>query len=652
VEAGTIAAWRWDPSEKAFSWSEGMHELFGVTPDEFGGVGSALEGFAHPEDRTMVSEQLVEIREGAKPRPLECRLVRADGAVRWVRVEGDAFTDEVGKAVVVGIVRDITERKRAEQALQESEEKWHSMVENAHDYIFLIDRDLKLQYVNRTAPGLTPDDVIGTSVLDYVSPVSREDAREAFRRVFETGRGEAHWHRGAGRSGELAWYSVRLGPVRIGGRIESVAAVVTDITERKRAEQALQESEEKWHSLVENAQDFIFLVDRDLKLQYVNRTAPGLTPDQVIGTSILNYISPEYQDEARRAVELVFETGGTETYEHSGPRPEGELAWYSVRMGPVKLGERVVSVAAVATDITQRKRAEETILARDEVNRTLLDAIPDMMFRLGRDGTYLDFIPAKGQKPFVPPTEFVGRTVDHVLPPAPAREIMECVRTTLATDEAQACEYELTEDGKSHHYEARVVATGTDEVLLLARDVTQRKLVEQELGEADARYQALLDKHTNGVALVVDREVRYTNARFQELLGYSAEELEGRLAGDLVVPEDRPRLAQRMKALAEGSPEYPSRYRAVRKDGQQVPIEVHTRMVPYQGKLASLATIRDVSQRQDESTWDDVVTPLQNALSALEAAAPHIAFDSPVDHHVVSAVGSLIKAMRAAASQT
>jgi len=134
-----------------------------------------------------------------------------------------------------------------------------------------------------------------------------------------------------------------------------------EIADRKQAEKALRESEERWRSLVQNAPDIIFTCERDGKLLFINRTVPGITVEQTIGTSVYDYIPPEDQDILRQSFDQVFQTGEPVYYETTGTGANGITSWYASRVGAVKHDGQVAALMVVATDITERKRAEAAL---------------------------------------------------------------------------------------------------------------------------------------------------------------------------------------------------------------------------------------------------------------------------------------------------
>lgn len=106
-------------------------------------------------------------------------------------------------------------------------------------------------------------------------------------------------------------------------------------------------------------------------------------------------------------------------------------------------------------------------------SKAILDAVPDMMFRIDRDGRYLEYKPAKGLEPFVPPDQLLGRTMQEVLPKKVADEALGLIRTTLDTGEAQLFEYQLLENGGLTKYEARIVPLGENDVLAIVRLISR-----------------------------------------------------------------------------------------------------------------------------------------------------------------------------------
>jgi PAS domain S-box-containing protein len=161
---------------------------------------------------------------------------------------------------------------------------------------------------------------------------------------------------------------------------------------------------------------------------------------------------------------------------------------FDISVYPVFDSQRnAVRVAVFASDITERKRAEQELERAHARTETIIRAVPDMMFVVGRDGTYIDFIPTEEQEPLFSPNEFLGRTVVELMPAELAQRTMDLIEATLESGEMQSMEYDLdTSDGRVE-YECRIVVAGEDKVLAIIRDVTAQKLLAQQEERRRAR---------------------------------------------------------------------------------------------------------------------------------------------------------------------
>lgn len=154
------------------------------------------------------------------------------------------------------------------------------------------------------------------------------------------------------------------------GRVVGALGVATDITERVRAEEAVREAEERWRSVLEHTPDIVFSMDRQGTLLYMNHVGPQLKLDEVVGTSGFRYVAPEHHQHVRDAIEAIFRTGEPQRYEILSTNGKGGQGWYSCRLGPVRRSGEIVAVAGAATEVTERRQAEEALrLTRDDLER-------------------------------------------------------------------------------------------------------------------------------------------------------------------------------------------------------------------------------------------------------------------------------------------
>ncbi len=217
-------------------------------------------------------------------------------------------------------------------------------------------------------------------------------------------------------------------------------------------------------------------------------------------------------------------------------------------------------------------RASEAVegLQRSEArNRALLEAMPDMMFRLDRGGRFLDFKPARGLEPVAAPAQFIGRSIAEVLPGPVSEQCLRRVEKALATGTTQVFEYPLARNGRVREYEARAVVSGENEALAIVRDVTQQKQAARALQRERDFIATVLDT-ARALVMVRNRQGRIVrfNRACEQVTGYAAAEVERRRAWDFLLPVEE---AARERAVFENllAGKYPGDYQShwITRDG-------------------------------------------------------------------------------------
>ena len=407
----------------------------------------------------------------------------------------------------------MSEREYADDELRETEERqrrYEFIASATHDFMTLISRDYVYEAANAAyceAHGLAQEDVVGKSVAELWGPEAFENPiRPRLDECFagnEVSYEEWFEFPALGRR----CFEVAFSPYRADdGEVTHVAAVSRDVTELVTALERLQ-------VFTETAGAPMAVYDREGVISMMNRqaaTSVGGAPEDFIGRRITD-LFPEGGEEYLQRIREVFRTEESCSYED---RVEllGKERWFYATYKPIHdRSGALQGVQIHAEDLTERKEAEEALRRSEETTNSILAAMPDLVFRMSADGTFLDYRPSNEVSPALPPEAFLGRKVSDVLPEELGRRVGDAVEATLSSGEPQALEYKLPDplpDGEVRNFEARITRIAEEEVLAIVRDVTDARRAEEESRRQDERYRELIES-SHEVFFSKDLEGRY-----------------------------------------------------------------------------------------------------------------------------------------------
>ncbi|MBF0293526.1 MAG: PAS domain S-box protein, partial [Nitrospinae bacterium] len=410
AEAQRIAKmgnWEWDIVSGANLWSDEQFRIFGFEPGSFSPDYEFFMNALLPEDRPKVRAALDDVLAGRAPYSIDCQITTPDGTVKHIHCEGEIKHDPSGKSVrMAGTVQDITDRKRAEQAIRESEEKFRAIFEGATDYIMVLEptRDGSPPIIiDASEPafakhGYSRQELIGKPItfLDL------EDAKIPMRMGELFRKGTAQFevvHRRKDGSQFLA--EVFSKSIDVGGKT-IFYTIERDITDRKKAETALRQSEERYRTLVNNIEAAVVVHSTDTSITAINQKALdllGITAEQAYGRMSMDpewrFLTPEGKPlslEMYPVNQVLSSAASLNEMVVGINRPvRRDVVWVVVSAVPV-FDEKgnIKEVFVSFMDITERKRAEEQLRLISIYTRNLIETSLDPLVTINADGKITD----------------------------------------------------------------------------------------------------------------------------------------------------------------------------------------------------------------------------------------------------------------------
>ncbi len=470
-------------------------------------IGKGVLEFVAPEDRQKAYEKMEEALQKGELRPVEYHLVKVDGNTIVAEISASALKAKSGNPKgFVAVARDITERKQAEEALRESEERHRFLAENMGDIVWLLDTNLNTTYVSPSITrilGFTPDERKRQALAEMLTPDSLSRVIQVFNeqllhekeKTADPDRFLAieveYYH----KNGSTVWMENRIRGVRNEeGELIGIYGVSRDITDRKRAEEAARETEERFQRLVSNAQDIVFRWSVTRGLEYVSPivsqitgyTAEELFADPMVGIRLAWKGDPGLAQDYRK---VMMEGASLRSREISFVRKDGKKIYLDMRSHAVRdAGGKVIAFEGILRDITERKKMESELQQKEQDYLLLLESTHEAMIVVDAETLRVLFGNRRASKMFGFDPELqdgIGVTMlDFVHPEERSSIIRGFMEDLPKLDRRKRYEVRArTRDGREIWVSAlatRIEYHGRLAVLLAMEDITERRKAEEE----------------------------------------------------------------------------------------------------------------------------------------------------------------------------
>ncbi|HER20016.1 MAG TPA: PAS domain S-box protein, partial [Chromatiales bacterium] len=438
-----------------------------------------------------------------------------------------------GEPVYLASLRDVTARKRAEEAVRESEIKFRTLFDSSNDAIMIHDLDGHFLEVNRVACerlgytrdemlSMTPVDVDAPEYADLV-PARVEALRERGHFIFEG----AH----VARDGKVI-------PVELSSRLidyqgkQAILTTARDITDRKRAQEEIRFHAQLLHA-VEQA---VIAIDLEATVLYWNRAAEeiyGWCADEALGRSLVELIIPPEMLARAGEITARLRRGESWSGEFLARHRNGDTFPVFITDSPVfgPDGE-VAAIIGVSTNVSERKRAEEALLTANQQLDNILSSISDGFFALDNDLVITYYNPSAEQLLGVDRETALGRPLFDVFVEARGSIFEERYRWAIEHKAPVFFETYFATGPYRNWYDVRVYPY-QDGIAVYFRVTTDRKVAEEALREAERRLDRMLQTMVDGMVVVdLDGEITYANEAAERILGVSKDEIRGRYYHD------------------------------------------------------------------------------------------------------------------------
>ena len=600
------------------------HEL-GYQPEQL--IGRNVFDFIHPEDVPgLIAKFNQELLNTGKKVRLELRFKHKDGTWQTLDATSINLLDNPSVNGLVISSRNITQRKKNELALKqsgavlkESQRKLETLMGNLPGMVYRCrnDRDWTMEITNdacRDLTGYDPADIIANKTVSFaqlIHPADREMVWSDIQIAVQKKKAYQLIYRIIARDGTEKWvWEQGLGVFDEKGTLQALEGFITDISERKRAEDALHTSEYQYRSTIDSLADSIHVVDAKLSIMLTNRVFKewnkkmGLA-SEAVGRNIFDIYPYLPKDAVSKEYQAVFQTGKVLATVEENSINNSQVVT-ETRKIPIFENDKVIRVITVVRDITARKLAEAKLKESEANYRQIFDGVAEGIYRSTPEGKVLLVNPALARMlGHSSVEEALKRDIQRegYLDAKTRRQFLDLIEKNgyvkdLVSQWRRQDGSELTlkenahavkdPSGKTLYYEGTV------------EDITEQIRAEEEILSSEMKYRMLMDQ-ANDAIFIGDPETGLlvdANRKAQKLIGRTLDEIVKMNQAELH-PADQKEKYQKIfrQHIKDGKAILPDMM-VVHKDGHQIPVEISANLVEIKGKKLLQGIFHDLSERQ------------------------------------------------------
>lgn len=596
-------------------------------------LGRNFSELLHPDRVAHFAENFPKFKASGEIWGIEFEMVKKDGSTILVSFNGKISRDSQERfAQTHCIFYDITELKKTQKALQESEEYFRAITENATDIVLVVDKKGAITYASPSVEhilGYQQEEMVGKISLDLIVSEDLPRAVHDFGKAIRTEgvlipNGFRVRHKdGSERVLEGVGRNLFDNPA-VAGFIMNVR----DVTDSRKAEEALRESEERFRTLIELTPDIVYRVDQKGMFTYVNpmlEKVTGYPSSELKELPFTTIIAPEF----RASMIDHFRKGmmGSEA-----PPYECDVISRDGTRTPVEFLARTLydkdgrpaGRFGIGRDITERRRLEQNLIASEKKYRNLVDNTLVGVYQTTLEGRIL----------------YANRAFADMFGYGSPEELMSANVVSLYKDKEDRNRFleAIGKERKLLNYDLRLVTKdGKDRDIILSGmldggsilgtlvDITERKQAEESLRAAEELYRTLANRSQIAIYIVQDKKIVFANPHLSEYSGYGPDDLTGKDIAGFVYPDDRDMVRQQAARMLKGESSMPYEYRIIDKRGRIRWLVETVAPITFHGRRATLGSTMDITEhkhmeKQLQDTRDQLVRSEKLASTGLLAS--------------------------------
>jgi PAS domain S-box-containing protein len=587
-------------------------------------LGRSMFGFVAEGDRVRARANMETAQAQGLTTDVEFTLLKRDGREFPCEVSTSLMKDPSGQPMgLVAAMADITERKKAREALRKSEEKYRSLIANIPDVVWTSDEHGNTIFISqnvRDIYGYSTEDIYAQQDelwLGRIHPDDVENVKDSFAKLFAEEIPLDVEYRIRTKNEEWIWLQDRSTGTYEKDGVKYADGVFVDVTERKQTQEALRGSEKKYRSLIANIPDVVWTSDEHGNTTFMGQNVEavcGFGPEDICGQPgepWFENIHPDDVARVREAERRLFEESARLDVEYRIRTKNGDWIWIQDRSTGTYEKDGLRYADGVFIDITKRKQAEHALRESMQTSSDIVASIPSGLFIYKYEPpetlTLIDGNPAAAQMSGLNITQQIGHRFDEIWPSARETGLTQAYLDVMKTGQTYRTEEFLYEDKKlTGIFSIRAFSIPGDRLCVVFENVTERRKAEQALQESERKLSTLM-ANLPGMAYRCRADEQWTMEFVSEgctdLTGYASSDLIGNRKvsyNDIVYPEDRRRVHNEIQATLKVNDTFEIKYRIVTSQGPEKWVWERGRRIgnTEDGVLILEGFILDVSERQ------------------------------------------------------